>query len=72
MHCAFTAWGTLNCRRAASPLRRLIEKDEKGKALTTPKVFYHQIEVETSQIVQSPACCSKLRITTGVQSSSLP
>ncbi|GFT12824.1 uncharacterized protein TNCV_5095511 [Trichonephila clavipes] len=43
MYSAFAAWGTLNSRRAASPLVRLVEGKERwkgkrgGRPLTTPE-----------------------------------
>ncbi|GFX93773.1 hypothetical protein TNCV_1589491 [Trichonephila clavipes] len=50
---------TLNNSRASSALVRLA-----GGALTTPRVFSLEVEVEPSQNVLSPAWCSKLRLTT--------
>ncbi|GFT76084.1 uncharacterized protein TNCV_1255641 [Trichonephila clavipes] len=58
--------GTLNSRRAASPLVRLVEEVERLEAPDHPQVFSLKIGVETSQIVLSPIWCSKLRLTTGV------
>ncbi|GFW98176.1 hypothetical protein TNCV_2492291 [Trichonephila clavipes] len=57
--------GVQNNRRDASPLVRLVEMEDRWKALTTSTVFSFKIEVEWSQIVQSPVRCSKLRLTTG-------
>ncbi|GFU73113.1 uncharacterized protein TNCV_1354041 [Trichonephila clavipes] len=58
--------GTLNSRRAASPLVRLVEGEERGRPLTTLRVFSLKIGVKPSQIILSPEWCSKLRLTTGV------
>ncbi|GFW70326.1 uncharacterized protein TNCV_5131521 [Trichonephila clavipes] len=58
--------GTLNSRRAVSPLVWLVEGEERWKAPDHPWVSSLKIGVETSQIVLSPVWCSKLRITTGV------
>ncbi|GFU29199.1 hypothetical protein TNCV_278131 [Trichonephila clavipes] len=57
--------GTLNSRRAASPLVWLMEEVEKWEAPDHPKVCSLKIGVETSQIVLSHVWCSKLRLTTG-------
>ncbi|GFV23558.1 uncharacterized protein TNCV_1906861 [Trichonephila clavipes] len=59
--------GTLNSRRAASPLVWLVEGEERWDALDHPQVSSLKIGVETSPIVLSPAWCSKLRLTTGVK-----
>ncbi|GFU37626.1 uncharacterized protein TNCV_4275241 [Trichonephila clavipes] len=37
MYSAFAAWGTLNSRRAASPLVRLVEGEERWEASSHPK-----------------------------------
>ncbi|GFU21406.1 hypothetical protein TNCV_891491 [Trichonephila clavipes] len=58
--------GTLNNRRAASPLVRLVEREERWEAPDHSQVSYLKIGVETSQIVLSPVWCSKLRLTTGI------
>ncbi|GFT15846.1 hypothetical protein TNCV_3314431 [Trichonephila clavipes] len=63
--------GTVNSSRTESPFVKLMEGEERGKPLTIPKAFSLKIGVEPSQIVLSPAWCSKLRLTTGVQSSPL-
>ncbi|GFT86516.1 hypothetical protein TNCV_725571 [Trichonephila clavipes] len=55
---------TLNSRRAASLLVRLVEGEERWEALTTPKVFSLKIEVESSQIALYHAWCSKLWLAT--------
>ncbi|GFX56318.1 hypothetical protein TNCV_2242501 [Trichonephila clavipes] len=52
---------TINSRRAASPLVRLVE----GEAYAQDVLL--KTGVEPSQIILSLAWCSKLRITTGVQ-----
>ncbi|GFT93255.1 hypothetical protein TNCV_2220171 [Trichonephila clavipes] len=62
---ALAAWGTLNSRRAASPLVWLVEVVERWKASDHPQVSSLKIGVETSEIVLSPAWCSKLRLMTG-------
>ncbi|GFX11657.1 hypothetical protein TNCV_4361891 [Trichonephila clavipes] len=67
MYISFAAWGTLNSRRAASPLVTLVEGEERWEALTTLRVFSLKTGVEPSKIVLSPALCSKLRLTTGVK-----
>ncbi|GFX04285.1 hypothetical protein TNCV_3974341 [Trichonephila clavipes] len=36
-------------------------KEESGRPLTTPRVFFLKTGVEPSRIVLSPAWCSKLR-----------
>ncbi|GFX83489.1 uncharacterized protein TNCV_324381 [Trichonephila clavipes] len=54
--------GTLNSRRAASPLMRLVEGEKRWEANDhSPK-----IGVEPSKIALTPAWCSRLRPTTGV------
>ncbi|GFW86007.1 uncharacterized protein TNCV_1968151 [Trichonephila clavipes] len=58
--------GTVNSRRAASPLLWLVEGEERWVSPDHPQVSSLNIGVETSQIVLSPAWCSKLRKTTGV------
>ncbi|GFT84981.1 DUF4817 domain-containing protein [Trichonephila clavipes] len=58
--------GTLNSRRATSLLVRLVKGEERGRLLTTPRVFSLLIAVESSQTVMSPVWCLKLRLTTGV------
>ncbi|GFX10460.1 hypothetical protein TNCV_1868551 [Trichonephila clavipes] len=50
-------WGTLNIRRASSPLVRLKEDDERWRALTTIRLFSFKTGVEPSQIVLSPTWC---------------
>ncbi|GFW77327.1 uncharacterized protein TNCV_924431 [Trichonephila clavipes] len=51
--------GTLNSRRAASPLVRLVEGEDRREASDHPQSVL-------PQIVLSPVWCSKLRLTTGV------
>ncbi|GFX37251.1 uncharacterized protein TNCV_995261 [Trichonephila clavipes] len=58
--------GTINNRRAASPLVWLVEVEERWESPDHPQVSSIKIGVETSQIVLSPVWCSKLRLTTGV------
>ncbi|GFV61921.1 hypothetical protein TNCV_4107251 [Trichonephila clavipes] len=58
--------GTISSRRAASPLARLVEEEERWVAPDLPQVSSLKIGVETSQIVLLPAWCSKLRITIDV------
>ncbi|GFU69543.1 hypothetical protein TNCV_1351031 [Trichonephila clavipes] len=58
--------GTLNSRRAASPLVWLVEGVERWETSVHPQVSSLKIGVETSQIVLSPVACSKLRLTTCV------
>ncbi|GFV74837.1 hypothetical protein TNCV_1040751 [Trichonephila clavipes] len=57
---------TINSHRTTSPLVRLVEGEERWEAPDHPQVSFLKIGVETSQIVQSPVRCSKLRLTTGV------
>ncbi|GFT95812.1 HTH psq-type domain-containing protein [Trichonephila clavipes] len=45
---------TINIRRAASPLMKLVEKEEIWEAPDYPQVYSHKIGVELSQIVLSP------------------
>ncbi|GFU66669.1 hypothetical protein TNCV_3111531 [Trichonephila clavipes] len=56
--------GTLNSRRAASPLVRLGEGKRSGRPLTTSRVFFLKIGMELSKIELSPAWCSKLILKT--------
>ncbi|GFS61372.1 uncharacterized protein TNCV_3105551 [Trichonephila clavipes] len=68
--CIVSSWhgGALNSRRAASPLVRLVEGEERWKAPDPPlKVFSLKIGMDPSKIVLSPAWCLKLRLTTGVR-----
>ncbi|GFV25052.1 uncharacterized protein TNCV_885181 [Trichonephila clavipes] len=58
--------GTLNSRRAASPLVWLMEGEERWEALPS-RVFSLKIGVEQSKTVLSPAWCSKIRLTTGLK-----
>ncbi|GFY07543.1 uncharacterized protein TNCV_3650501 [Trichonephila clavipes] len=60
--------GTLNSRRTASPLVRLVEGEEKWEASDHPQSVLplNWGGIEPNQIVLSPVWCSKLRITTGV------
>ncbi|GFT28732.1 uncharacterized protein TNCV_3584671 [Trichonephila clavipes] len=58
--------GTLNSRRAASPLVWLMEGVVRWEAPDHPQVSSLKIGEETSQIVVSPVWRSKLRLTTGV------
>ncbi|GFX53268.1 uncharacterized protein TNCV_362621 [Trichonephila clavipes] len=58
--------GSLNSRRAASPLVWLVEGEERWEAPDYFQVSSLKIGVETSQIVLSPVWCSKLRLTTCV------
>ncbi|GFV99428.1 uncharacterized protein TNCV_1513981 [Trichonephila clavipes] len=39
MYSAFAVWGTLNSRRAASPLVRLVEGEERWEAFDHPSVL---------------------------------
>ncbi|GFV87450.1 uncharacterized protein TNCV_4034221 [Trichonephila clavipes] len=48
-------WGTLNSHRAASPLVRLVEGEERWEAFDHHRMFSLKIELEPSQIVLSPA-----------------
>ncbi|GFV58004.1 hypothetical protein TNCV_2573001 [Trichonephila clavipes] len=64
--------GTLNSRRVVSPLVKLVEGEERSEAPEPPDVLSLKIGVEMSQNVLSSAWCSRLRLTTGVQSSPLP
>ncbi|GFW97408.1 uncharacterized protein TNCV_4990851 [Trichonephila clavipes] len=57
--------GTLNSRRAASPLMWLVEGVERWDVPDHPQVSSLKIGVETSQIVLSSVWCSKLRLKTG-------
>ncbi|GFV71812.1 hypothetical protein TNCV_4868961 [Trichonephila clavipes] len=52
---------TLNGRRVASPLVRLVEGEEKSEAPDHPRVFSLKIGMESSKIVLSPAWCSKAK-----------
>ncbi|GFX02080.1 hypothetical protein TNCV_1749651 [Trichonephila clavipes] len=47
MYSAFAAWGTQNSRRAASPLVRWVEEEERQE---TPRDFSLKIGAEPSQI----------------------
>ncbi|GFX15175.1 hypothetical protein TNCV_2708801 [Trichonephila clavipes] len=58
--------GTLNSRRASSPLVWLVEEVERWEAPDHPQVSSLKIGVQTSQIVLSPVWCSKLPLTTVV------
>ncbi|GFV59923.1 hypothetical protein TNCV_3960381 [Trichonephila clavipes] len=71
MYSVFEAWDTLNSHKAASRLVRLVEMEERWETPDHPRVFSNKIGVETSQNVLSPAWCSRLWLTTGVQSSLL-
>ncbi|GFX53285.1 uncharacterized protein TNCV_362781 [Trichonephila clavipes] len=66
--CIVPSWhrGTINRRRAASPLVRLVGGEERWEAPDNPHEFSLKIGVETSLIVLSPVWCLKLRLTTGV------
>ncbi|GFX05675.1 hypothetical protein TNCV_3197921 [Trichonephila clavipes] len=55
--------GTLNSRRSASPLVRLVEGEEMWEAPEQPLVSSLKIGMGNSQIPQSPGWCSKLRLT---------
>ncbi|GFS52759.1 hypothetical protein TNCV_2995591 [Trichonephila clavipes] len=46
--------GTLNSRRDASPLVRLVEGEERWEAPDHPRVFSLKLEMERNKIVQSP------------------
>ncbi|GFX81104.1 uncharacterized protein TNCV_1910971 [Trichonephila clavipes] len=59
-------WSTLHSHRAASPLVRLVEGEERWEAPDHPRVFSLKIGVKASLFVLSPVWCSKLRITTGI------
>ncbi|GFX09324.1 hypothetical protein TNCV_1887371 [Trichonephila clavipes] len=58
---------TLNSRRAASPVLRLVEREEMWEVPDSSSVCFLKIGVEPSQIVLPPAWCSKLPLTTYVQ-----
>ncbi|GFU75108.1 uncharacterized protein TNCV_3172871 [Trichonephila clavipes] len=59
--------GTLNSRRAASPLMRLVDGEERWKAPDHPPgCSLSKLGVKPSYIVLSPVWCSKLRLTKGV------
>ncbi|GFT91287.1 hypothetical protein TNCV_2168751 [Trichonephila clavipes] len=59
--------GSLSNSRAASPLMRLVEVEERWVAPEIlSRVFSLEIVVEPSQKTLSPVWCSKLRIKTGV------
>ncbi|GFW53145.1 hypothetical protein TNCV_3293921 [Trichonephila clavipes] len=58
---------TINRRRAASSLVRLVEGEQRWESLSTPSMFSLQIEVEPSKIVLVPAWCLKLGLTTGIK-----
>ncbi|GFT42541.1 uncharacterized protein TNCV_1787871 [Trichonephila clavipes] len=58
--------GTQNSRRDASSVVWLVEGVERWEAPDYPQVSSLKIGVETSQIILSPAWCSKLRLTTGI------
>ncbi|GFV97176.1 uncharacterized protein TNCV_3527611 [Trichonephila clavipes] len=66
MYSAFTAWGTLNSRLAASPLVWLVEREKRWEASDHPQSVLPLNWGGTEQIVLSPVWCSKLRLTTGV------
>ncbi|GFT25063.1 hypothetical protein TNCV_179751 [Trichonephila clavipes] len=57
---------TLNSPRAASPLMRLVNGEERWEAPDPPRVFSFKIGVGPSQITLLPVWCSRLRLTTGV------
>ncbi|GFX37048.1 hypothetical protein TNCV_1175481 [Trichonephila clavipes] len=59
--------GTLNRRRAASPLVKLVEEEEMLEASDHRRVLSLKIEVEPRKIILSPAWCSKLRLATCVK-----
>ncbi|GFV21949.1 hypothetical protein TNCV_4526351 [Trichonephila clavipes] len=59
--------GTLNSRRAANPLVRLEEGEERWEVVAIPRVFSLKIVVLPRKIILSPVWCSELRITTGVK-----
>ncbi|GFY35163.1 hypothetical protein TNCV_5045381 [Trichonephila clavipes] len=59
---------TLNSHRAASPLIRVVEREERWeRPLTTSRMFYLITEEELRQIILSPVWCSKLQLRIGVQ-----
>ncbi|GFV49879.1 uncharacterized protein TNCV_1391611 [Trichonephila clavipes] len=58
--------GSLNSRRAASPLVWLVEGEEEWEASDHPQSILPLNWGGPSQIILSPVWCSKLRITTGV------
>ncbi|GFT57878.1 uncharacterized protein TNCV_4865861 [Trichonephila clavipes] len=59
--------GTLNSRRAANPLGRLVARDERWETLDPLcTVFSLKIGVEPSSILTSSVWCSRLRPKTGV------
>ncbi|GFU52420.1 hypothetical protein TNCV_3959311 [Trichonephila clavipes] len=55
---------TLN-KIVTSPLGKLVEVED-GRLLPPSRVFSLKLEEEPILIVQSPAWCSKIRLTTGV------
>ncbi|GFV44369.1 hypothetical protein TNCV_998931 [Trichonephila clavipes] len=55
---------TLNSRRAASPLVKLVEREERWESPYHPRVFSFKIGVELGQ--NHTVWCSKLRLTAGV------
>ncbi|GFW37046.1 uncharacterized protein TNCV_5019441 [Trichonephila clavipes] len=55
MYSAFTAWGTLNSRRAASPLARLVEGEERWEAPDYPQSVLPQNWGET-ELNRSVTC----------------
>ncbi|GFT75679.1 hypothetical protein TNCV_5059841 [Trichonephila clavipes] len=57
---------TLNSCRAANPLVRLIEGEERWKTPDHPRVLSLKTRLEMGQIVLSPVWCLKLRPTTNV------
>ncbi|GFV08061.1 uncharacterized protein TNCV_1046901 [Trichonephila clavipes] len=60
---------TLNSRRTASPLVQLVEGEERWEAPDHPQGFLPLNWGGTEQKVLSPAWCSRLRLTTGINSS---
>ncbi|GFV71712.1 hypothetical protein TNCV_3535001 [Trichonephila clavipes] len=53
MHSAFAAWRYSNSRRAASPLVKFVEKEDRWEVPDHPRVFSLKIVVEPSQITAS-------------------
>ncbi|GFW52550.1 hypothetical protein TNCV_404781 [Trichonephila clavipes] len=59
--------GTLNNRRGANPLVRLVEEEERWETPDDLGVFSLKIGKEMSKIELSPTWCSKLMLTTGAK-----
>ncbi|GFU41308.1 uncharacterized protein TNCV_3011321 [Trichonephila clavipes] len=57
--------GTLNSRRAASPLVRLVKREERWEVPDHPQGVLPQ-NWDEIELNRSPVWCSKLRLTTGI------